>query len=289
VIEVSELAKSFAGQRVLDGVSLAIARGERVALVGANGAGKTTLIRCLLGEYAHDGTVRVAERSPRAQRREVLAQVGFVPQTPPPLRHTVGQLLRFSAEICDCEIGALERVSDELGFDTREVWRKPFVQLSGGQKQKLLIAIALGRDTGLLIMDEPAANLDPQARRIFFDLLAERVGACTMLLSSHRLDEVADLVGRVVELDGGRVVLDHALADTRSLATLLFCRLSLRRREQAVMVSLEQWGLRDKGEGLLWEGEVAGADRLRFLGMLSRYSGLITELILDERAGEDER
>ena len=212
MIRVSELVKSFAGQRVLDRVSLAIARGERVALVGGNGAGKTTLIRCLLGEYAHGGTVRVAGRSPRAQRRQVLAHVGFVPQTPPPLHHTVGQLLRFSAQICACDIGALERVSDDLGFDARAAWRKPFARLSGGQKQKLLIAIALGRDTDLLIMDEPAANLDPQARRIFFELLAERADGHTLLLSSHRLDEVADLVGRVVELDGGRVALDRALS-----------------------------------------------------------------------------
>jgi hypothetical protein len=71
------------------------------------------------------------------------------------------------------------------------------------QKQKLLIAIALGREAKVLVMDEPAANLDPEARKIFFELLAERQHDATMLISSHRLNEVATLVNRVVELDMG--------------------------------------------------------------------------------------
>jgi hypothetical protein len=85
-------------------------------------------------------------------------------------------------------------------------------------KQKLLIAIALGRDAKVLVMDEPAANLDPQARKIFFELLAERAEHTTMLISSHRINEVSALVNRVVELDMGKVVLDEAIANEASLA-----------------------------------------------------------------------
>jgi ABC-2 type transport system ATP-binding protein len=285
-IEVSGLHKSFRRHRVLDGVTLQVGVGERVALVGANGAGKTTLIRCLLGEYVFDGTARVAGLDPRLQRRAALSRLGFVPQTPPPLRQTVGQLLRFAAAICGCGTSPIERVSERLGLDPRAIWRQPFAKLSGGQKQKLLIAIALGRAAGVLIMDEPAANLDPEARRIFFDLLAERADANTMLLSSHRLDEVSGLVNRVVELDAGRVVLDDRLADAQALTTQLSCRLVLRRGEQAVTIALKEWGLRDLGDGLRWQGTVSGADRLRFLGMLSRYSGLVAELALEQAPDE---
>ena len=72
------------------------------------------------------------------------------------------------------------------------------MRLSGGMKQKLLIAITLGCDASVLVMDEPAANLDSEARKIFFDLLAKRQNNAPMLISSHRLDEVSSLVKRRV-------------------------------------------------------------------------------------------
>jgi ABC-2 type transport system ATP-binding protein len=158
----------------------------------------------------------------------------------------------------------------------------PFVKLSGGMKQKLLIAIAMGRDTNILVMDEPAANLDPDARHIFFELLAERLQNTTMLISSHRLDEVAPLVNRVLEMDRGKVVLDDRVADDSSLSGKLVCRLTLRRPEAAIAKALTGWSFRDAGNGIEWEGMIAGPDRLRFLGMLSRYVGLLTKIALDE-------
>jgi ABC-2 type transport system ATP-binding protein len=85
----------------------------------------------------------------------------------------------------------------------------------------MLIAVALGRDARVLVLDEPAANLDPEARKIFFDLLAERQNDATMLISSHRLDEVSSLVNRVIELDMGKVVLDDRVADDVSLSGTL--------------------------------------------------------------------
>ena len=106
-----------------------------------------------------------------------------------------------------------------------------FVRLSGGMKQKLLIAIALGRDAKVLVLDEPAANLDPEARKIFFELLAERAESATMLISSHRLNEVSTLVNRVIELDMGKVVLDDRVADDVSLSGRLDCRIVVKRPE----------------------------------------------------------
>ncbi len=90
MIRFADVAKSFRKNRVLDGITLELEKGDRVALVGSNGAGKTTLIRCLLGEYVHDGTVTVDGLAPRLHRREVLKRVGFVPQIPPPLKMPVG-------------------------------------------------------------------------------------------------------------------------------------------------------------------------------------------------------
>jgi ABC-2 type transport system ATP-binding protein len=287
MIHTHGLTKSFRHQRVLDGLDFRVGAGERVALVGANGAGKTTLIRCLLGEYAHEGVVEIGGLAPRAYRTDVLRRVGFVPQLPPPLRMPVGGLLSFAAEVCGSEPARMEAVSQRLGLEARSVWRRPFAKLSGGQKQKLLIAVALGRACDLLILDEPAANLDPQARRSFFDLLAERQDRTTMLISSHRIDEVAALVTRVVELDHGRVVVDDRVDGTAGLGSVLRCRIELVRPVEAVAKALLAWGLVSSDGGTLFEGTIAGPDRLRFLGALARYSGALRGLELAEPRASD--
>ena len=282
MIHFQNVSKTFKRNRVLDGIGLDIGLGERVALIGSNGAGKTTLIRCLLGEYTHEGEVAIDGLAPRTHRTEVLATVGFVPQLPPPLKMPVGQLIGFAAALCGSDEKRIADIALRLGLDVEKVRSQPFVKLSGGQKQKILIAIALGRDAKLLIMDEPAANLDPEARKIFFELLAERQDDTTMLISSHRLNEVAALVNRVVELDMGRVVLDDRVADDVSLSGVLDCRIRVKRSEPAFAKALGAWDFRCSADGLEWSGEVAGPDRLRFLGMTSRYVALIADLSFSE-------
>ncbi len=282
MIHCSDLSKTFKRARVLDGISLDIALGERIALIGSNGAGKTTLIRCLLGEYTHDGTVAIDGRSPRNERTAVLGSIGFVPQLPPPLKMPVGQLIEFSAALSGADPKKIDAIAGRLGLAVDEIRSRPFIKLSGGMKQKLLIAIALGRDAKLLIMDEPAANLDPEARRIFFDLLAERQHDATMIISSHRIDEVAALVNRVIEMDMGKVVLDDKVADDVSLSGRFACRLVARRSDAALAKALTAWKFTADTDNLVWTGEVAGPDRLRFIGVLSRYVALIGDLSLHE-------
>jgi ABC-2 type transport system ATP-binding protein len=282
MIRFEKVVKRFRRQEVLKGIDLEIARGHRVALVGSNGAGKTTLIRCLLGEYKCQGRVTVDGLDPRSHRRDVLSKVGFVPQLPPPLRMPVGQLISFAAGVCGAEPQRMEAVANRLGLDPSRFRRHPFVKLSGGQKQKLLISIALGRDAELLVLDEPAANLDPEARRIFFELLAERQDSAAMLISSHRLDEVATLVNRVIELDQGVVVLDDRVADLVDLNSRLSCRLVLTRADDAFARAVRPWCFSTSDGGGTWEGVVPGPDRLRFLGMLSRYAALLRSISMDE-------
>jgi ABC-2 type transport system ATP-binding protein len=283
MLRLSKLSKRFKKLQVLDALELSIDRGERIALVGANGAGKTTLIRCILGEYAYDGVVTIDGLRPRADRAEVLRRIGFVPQLPPPLKMPVGELLKFSAAVSGTMVKSIAEIATRLGLDVKLFATQPFLKLSGGQKQKLLIAIALGRDAELLIMDEPAANLDPDARHQFFTLLAERAAKSTMIISSHRLDEVAALVNRVIELDRGKVVLDDRVADA-PLTGVLRCTVKFRRSDPTISRALVEWGFQDVCDQVDWVGTVNGADRLRFMGLASRYVGLLTHLSFDEHA-----
>ncbi|MCP5060524.1 MAG: ABC transporter ATP-binding protein [bacterium] len=282
-IQAKHVTKRFDKAAVLDDLSLDISAGDRIALVGANGAGKTTLVRCLLGEYRYEGEISIGGLEPRKDRREVLRRVGFVPQLPPPLRMTARHLIDFTARIAGCDAGRIDDTTARLGLDLASLAGRPFVKLSGGQKQKLLIACALGRPCDLLFLDEPAANLDPDARSVFFSLLEERVGHATMLVSSHRLDEVAPLVGRVVELDLGKVVLDDRVADAGAITDRLHCIVELARPDTACRAALLDWTLAADEAGLLFSGEIAGPDRLRFLGTASRYSGVIRRLEIETK------
>lgn len=106
-----------------------------------------------------------------------------------------------------------------------------------------------------------------------------------MIISSHRLDEVAALVNRVIEMDMGKVVLDDRVADDSGMDTLLDCHVDLRRADPAIAKALEGWGFAARNEGLSWHGQVAGPDRLRFLGMVSRYVGLLTRIDMQEVTG----
>ncbi len=283
MIECRNLGKTFRRTEVLSGVNLEIKLGDRVALVGSNGAGKTTLIRCLLGEYTHSGQVTVGGADPRVDRTGVLGRIGFVPQLPPPLKLTVGRLIQFTATICDGDPQRMIAVITQLGLDVPLIKNRPFAKLSGGEKQKLLIGIALGRDTDLLIMDEPAANLDPAARQVFFGLLAEREHGGAMIISSHRLDEVASLVNRVVEMDRGQIVLDDHVDDRIEMTSVLECEVVIANPLAAFAKAIGDWGFTGDETGCCWRGQIAGPDRLRFLGMVSRYAALVQGLAMKEQ------
>lgn len=280
MIKIENLCKLFRKTQVLDGINLDIQRGDRIALVGSNGAGKTTLFRCLLGEYTYDGSVLLDGVAPRADRETVLRRIGFVPQIPPPLKMPVGQLINFAAGVCGSDSHKMVEVAQQLGLDTNKFNSRPFVKLSGGQKQKLLISIALGRDTDFLIMDEPSANLDPEARHNFFQLLSAKQSDTAMIISSHRLDEVAALVNRVVELDQGKVVLNDKVAGDVDMDCVLSCEIVLHRAEEAFAKTLREWGFLSPN-AVVWHGQVAGPDRLRFLGVLSRYAGLLNGIKME--------
>ncbi len=281
MISLKAVAKSFGAARVLGGIDLEIPAGQRIALIGSNGAGKTTLFRCLLGEYVHEGEVRIDGRDPRAERTEVLRLVGFVPQIAPRLEMPVAALMRYVAEVSGADVAEMTRIAARMGLDVAAIARRPFVRLSGGMKQKLLIAMALGRPTKMLILDEPAANLDPAARAVLFELLAERPDV-TMIISSHRIDEIAALVNRVIELEHGRIILDDTVTDAGALGSTFAVRIETTRAEPSFGRAATEWGLTETAEGR-WTGAIAGPDRLRLLGFVARHAGLVGAFSIEEQ------
>ncbi len=279
MIRVEKLTKKFGKTAVLDNIELSIGKGDRVALIGPNGAGKTTLIRSILGQYVCDGKMLVFDKDPSRHRVEVLERIGYVPQLPPPIQMSVSELVSFSAAIHpkSSKENIYEQAA-ELGLDIESHSKKPFQKLSGGMKQKLLIALALAGKPDILIMDEPAANLDPQARQAFFLQLIRSMEDTTMLLSSHRVDEIINLINRIVEMDYGQVVEDERIEQSALADTMLTARVVLTRSHSGAVKLLEEWDFTHVNDGLEFEGGFIGAERLRFLTSISHFANHIQEL-----------
>ncbi len=211
LISVKGLTKSFKKQVVIDNLTASFNKGERISLSGSNGAGKTTLIRCILGQYTHGGSLSVLGGDPRIQHEVIMKEIGFVPQIPPPLKMTIKEMLNFFSQLTGNSQSVFIDLVSSLGLDIMGHLNKPFFKLSGGMKQKLLIAFALGRNPKILLLDEPSANLDPEARKVFFDKLDNFNKNSLMILSSHRISEISKLITREVEMDLGKIVTDKII------------------------------------------------------------------------------
>lgn len=211
MIIAKNLKKFFNNRIVLDKVDLDISKGERVVFIGRNGSGKTTFIRCLLGLYNYEGLLTVDGIDPRKNRVEVLKRVGYVPQTPPPINMRVTDFVKYSADISGKPIEQIMETSKILRLDVNSDFHKNFLKLSGGMKQKLLIAIAIGRGNDIIIMDEPTSNLDPDSRKIFYDIVSGCSDDTTVILTSHRADELNFFAKRIIEMDYGRIIRDEVV------------------------------------------------------------------------------
>lgn len=210
MIEIKNLTKKFGSNISLDDVSCSFKKNDSVALMGANGAGKTTLIRCILGYYHPDGgEVLINGKNPIKERTKVLQNISFVPQLPPPIKLSIAELMHYISVSADVEVELIKHYANEMKLDISTNLNKSFFKLSGGMKQKLLIAISLAKKSSIIIYDEPTANLDPKARDDFYRLLNKNEDEKTLLFVTHRLEEVKDLVNRQIYMDMGKVVSDE--------------------------------------------------------------------------------
>lgn len=203
-LDVAHVTKRFGTSVALRDIDLTIESGAKVALIGPNGSGKTTLIRVLLGLVEHRG---------RVTRSGTPEQIAYVPQIAPQLAATVEDLVRAVCALRDLPAQAVAEVAARLDLSIGDIARKPFRALSGGSKQKLLIALALAPRPDLVILDEPTASLDAETRGKFLALQKDLIGDATVILCSHRLEEIRPLVDHVVALEDGRIVYDGAAAE----------------------------------------------------------------------------
>jgi ABC-2 type transport system ATP-binding protein len=210
---IDGLVRRFGSLRAVDGLSMTLPRGNLVALLGPNGAGKTSTLDVCTGFARPDsGTVRVLGLDPWKQSRSLRPRIGVMLQAGG--AHAAARVGEMLTVIARCSARPLDPnwLLDTLGLS--DAVRTAVRRLSGGQLQRLSLAMALVGRPELLFLDEPTAGMDPHARHLVWELLRSvRRDGVSVLLTTHLLDEAELLADRVVIIDHGRVVAEGAPAE----------------------------------------------------------------------------
>ncbi len=253
MISAAGLRFSYGSFEAVRGVDLAVRRGEVFALLGTNGAGKTSTLEVLRGHRRPAaGTVRVLGLDPARDRRRLAPDVGVVPQESgfaPGL--TVAETFRLWVRLRGREPDTA--LLGEVGLDGRR--RVAVRQLSGGERRRLDLAVALAGDPPLLLLDEPTTGLDPDSRERAWESIRRRAAAgATVLLTTHYLEEAERLADRLAVMAAGRV----AVAGTPGEVTAdrpyrIDCAVPARLRERPLpaLAGVPSWrALPDRRAGL---------------------------------------
>lgn len=210
IIDINGLSFQYASgetqRQVLDQLSLSISRGQIVCLLGANGAGKSTLINLMLGRLkVRQGDIEIFGQLHTS--REIRQRLGVMLQnSAAPDRAKVCELLELFRSYYDAPL-PLTQLYDDLQLGG--IKNQYFGSLSGGQKQLVLLAIALCGDPDLLFLDEPSVGMDVTTRRVLWQVI-ERYKSLgkTIMLTTHYLEEADALADRIVVLKGGKIIAD---------------------------------------------------------------------------------
>lgn len=206
MIEITDISKRFGKLQVLKNINLHLEKGECIALIGPNGCGKTTLIKSVLGMVLpNTGEILFNDKSinKNIQYRE---NIGYMPQIGRyPENMTIGQIISMVKSIRNSDRPLDEDLYQQ--FEIENILDKRMSTLSGGTTQKVSATLAFLFDPEVLILDEPTAGLDPLASEILKEkIIQERGKGKLILITSHLLSELDDLISQVIFMQEGNLI-----------------------------------------------------------------------------------
>jgi ABC-2 type transport system ATP-binding protein len=228
MVDVRNLVKSYHRKKAVNDISFTVEQGEIFGVLGPNGAGKSTTLEMIEGIRTPDsGTVILAGLDIRRKKRAVQGIIGVQLQATalfPEL--TLLETLRFFSSLYPKGMDPQQLLSE---VRLEEKARDHPQNLSGGQRQRLALALALVNDPKVIFLDEPTAGLDPQSRRMLWDIVLKlREAGKTILITTHYMDEAQILCDRIAIMDGGQIIaLDTSagLINRRGAQATIDCRL----------------------------------------------------------------
>jgi ABC-2 type transport system ATP-binding protein len=220
VLRLAGVSRSYGARRAVDDVTLEVAAGEAVLLVGRNGAGKTTLLRIATGFLDPDaGDVAIDGIAMAGQRSRAQARLGYLPEhAPAPPELTVRDHLRSRARLKGCGADAVDRAMAQVAVAS-EAGRR-IATLSKGYRQRVGLADALLGEPPLLVLDEPTSGMDPIQTAELREYLIVASRERAVLVSSHAVSDLEALATRVAVLRDGKLIACDTPAALRGTATL---------------------------------------------------------------------
>ncbi|MDA4118627.1 MAG: ABC transporter ATP-binding protein [Thaumarchaeota archaeon] len=205
-IEVTSLKKAYGSLQAVDSISFSVKEGQVFSLLGPNGAGKTTTIEILEGLRERDGgDVKVLGYDPWKKGYELHTKIGVIPQGFKFVDYaTPKEAIKYYADLFGVQVDADAILRKVILEDSANVY---FTRLSGGQKQKVGLALALVNNPQLVFLDEPTTGLDPQARRAVWDVIRNlKSEGRSVLLTTHYLEEAEELADVVAIMNHGKII-----------------------------------------------------------------------------------
>jgi ABC-2 type transport system ATP-binding protein len=283
-ISVTGLTRRYRDQLALDDVSFSIEEPSITGLLGRNGAGKSTLMRILANqEFASAGTIRVFDASP-VENDAILRRMILVREDQSFPDFKVHQALRAASWFYPNWNGEL---AETLLRDFDLPANRAIKKLSRGMRSSLGIVIGLAAQAEITLFDEPYAGLDAVARGLFYDRLLASYAEhpSTVILSTHLIDEVADLLERVVMIDHGRIVLDAAADDVRGSATTVSGPIAA---VEEFVAGRRLWDRRRMAsqESVVVAGTLCDGDRVRARELHLHLESLSLQQVMVHAAGQ---
>jgi ABC-2 type transport system ATP-binding protein len=291
-VEGRAVRKRFGRVDALRGIDFTITSGGRIGLIGPNASGKSTLIRIILRLLRCEGELLLDGEKER--RMELADRIAYVPQIAPKFSASVGEVIQAITRVREMSPDTVVACGKDVGIDLLAVERQAFCNLSGGAKQKTLLSIALASQASLYVLDEPTASLDTQSRRDLFHLLSERTQDATLILCSHRLEEIRTLVDRVMVLEEGRLAYFGPTEDYLDRMTL--STIDVQMKNGVDDGALARLGFQSGVAGW-WSRTATRSEKLELVAQISHdLEGQIVNLLvrdadavqLDDQGGRDD-
>jgi len=218
ILEVKDIYKHFKEVKAVDGVSFSVDSGEFIALLGPNGAGKTTTVEMIEGiQVPKHGEILISGMSWKSNEKNIRNKIGISLQETRFIdKLTTKETIQLFASFYKLPSSRVDEVLEIVNLTEK---KKSFVQnLSGGQRQKLALAIALLNNAPLLLLDEPTTGLDPTARREIWNILIDlkKNSKTSLILTTHYMEEAEYLCDRIIIMDKGKILAQGTLDELLS-------------------------------------------------------------------------